>query len=414
MADHPATERLEGYRARTLGAADLLAVDDHVAACEACRGRLAEEGLDTAFAALRAEVTAGAEPTHLTYEQIERHVEGGLDDVEREIAEAHLEACTTCALEMQDLLGFKASLVARRAPTPQTPIRRFAFPVPAFRWLLVPAAAALIWGVTLLFRTGGEHAGYPASQAQSSQQPPAAIPAIRIALDDGGGQVTMDANGQLAGLPALSAKDEKSVRAALEAGRLEAPGFLAGLGGKRGTLLGPATDAGSFGLVGPVGTAVETERPTLRWQPLEGASSYTASVFDASLNPVATSPALRRTEWAPTKGLARGRDYVWQVTALKDGREVTAPAPPAPEARFRVLDEATAEEVRRSRNAYSGSHLMLGLVYARAGLLHEAEHELEILVKDNPASPLPGELLKQVRTLGSDQLASPIATKPAQ
>jgi transposase len=52
LADHPATERLEGYRARTLGAADLLAVDDHVAACEACRRRLAEEGLDTAFAAL--------------------------------------------------------------------------------------------------------------------------------------------------------------------------------------------------------------------------------------------------------------------------------------------------------------------------------------------------------------------------
>jgi hypothetical protein len=211
--------------------------------------------------------------------------------------------------------------------------------------------------------------------------------------------VTLDEDGGLAGLPALSPADEASIRAALETGRLEAPRFLAGLVAQPGTLLGGDSGADSFTLVEPTGTAVETDRPTLRWGRLEGASSYTVAVFDARLDPVATSPALTGTEWTVPKDLERGQDYSWQVTARKGGREVTAPAPPAPEARFRVLDEALAGEVRRARQLYAGSHLVLGLIHARAGLLPEAERELHALADVNPGSPVARTLLQQVQAL---------------
>jgi hypothetical protein len=224
---------------------------------------------------------------------------------------------------------------------------------------------------------------------------------VRIALDDGGRRVTLDDAGRLDGLPAMSEKDEAAVRVALETGRLETPAFLAELVEKPGTLLGTTNDTDRLSLVGPMGTAVETDRPTLRWKPLRGASSYTAAVFDAQLDPVATSPPSSGTAWTPPTPLPRGRDYTWQVTARLGDREVSAPAPPAPEARFRVLEESLATDVAHARQAYAGSHLALGLAYARAGLLDEAQRELQALVSLNPESPIARELLQQVQALRS-------------
>jgi Putative zinc-finger len=41
MTPHLSTDQLERYRRRALPAAELLALDDHIAACEPCRERLA-------------------------------------------------------------------------------------------------------------------------------------------------------------------------------------------------------------------------------------------------------------------------------------------------------------------------------------------------------------------------------------
>jgi hypothetical protein len=205
----------------------------------------------------------------------------------------------------------------------------------------------------------------------------------------------------------MSKEDEAAIRLALETGQVETPAFLKELAGQPGTLLGTGTEAEALKLVRPLGTAVETDRPTLRWLPLDGASSYIAAVFDANLNPVATSSRLSATEWTLPRALPRGRDYTWQVVARKEGREVTAPAPPAPEARFRVLEEAPAADIGRARQAYAGSHLALGLVYARAGLLDEATSELDALAGLNPDSSVARDLIQQVQALRSGSLAPP-------
>ena len=84
----------------------------------------------------------------------------------------------------------------------------------------------------------------------------------------------------------------------------------------------------------------------------------------------------------------------WEVEALRgDDLIAKAPAPPAPEARFAVLPNDKAQELQRLRRQLHGSHLLLGLAYARAGLLPEARTEFEALTRENPQSPLPQNLL---------------------
>jgi lipopolysaccharide biosynthesis regulator YciM len=75
-----------------------------------------------------------------------------------------------------------------------------------------------------------------------------------------------------------------------------------------------------------------------------------------------------------------------------------APRPPAPQAKFHVLDAAMANELAQARRVYARWRLVLGLLYARAGLLDEAEREFRALREANPNSELAHRLLKQVRT----------------
>jgi hypothetical protein len=86
------------------------------------------------------------------------------------------------------------------------------------------------------------------------------------------------------------------------------------------------------------------------------------------------------------------------VKAVKDSREFKAPSRGAPQAKFRVLDEARASELAQARRAYPSSHLTLGLLYLQAGLLDEAEREFRALEEANPNSELAQRLLKQART----------------
>lgn len=81
---------------------------------------------------------------------------------------------------------------------------------------------------------------------------------------------------------------------------------------------------------------------------------------------------------------------------MKDGREVVVPEPPAPEARFKVLEQAKVEELARARRQFADSHLTLGLLYAQAGLKDKAVQELQALVDANQSSPLAHKLLRSV------------------
>jgi hypothetical protein len=400
--------------------------------------------------------------SHLEYEEIERLVDGGADEADLEAMESHLEICGVCAAEMAAVKALKAQLdelAARQSGEKSSGQpglsgtaslsgwRSKKWPRIAIQAAGVAAAIAIVWFVSTIplrnrvgelkseiaeLRRSSENLQTKADtaahfrnriaqlengQAEPGKGPdqsaggheleaghdrgsgpvsPAGREAVR--LRDGGGTFILDSNSNLNTPGALRSEDRDAVKSALIASQVEAPSLIAGLAGRSGMLRG-ASEGVRFALQSPVGTAVLNDRPTLRWKKLEGASSYTVAVYDSSFNPVASSSPLGATEWTVPQALQRGAIYSWQVTANKDGKLVPSPTSPAPEARFFVIDEASANGIAQAQQQYTNSHLVLGVLFARAGLLDDAERELKALVKANPRSAVARKLLVSVALL---------------
>ncbi|HKQ08470.1 MAG TPA: hypothetical protein VJ464_25340 [Blastocatellia bacterium] len=452
MAEHLSQETLTRYAGRALSPTELLAADDHLAACAACRERLENDSEARAVVqALRAE-SAATPFTHLDYEQLEAVVDGTAGEVERQMVSSHTQVCAACAGELNELMALKAQLQARVAsrddaaevmsqpeahgnaePAPVVSLKAYQQQREARRqpraWLTRWAAAAaalaacalvawVVWRpspeqVAGVNRNPGVSepaanstspndqraaADHNASSKSAEPAPPPASPAV-VALNDGTRRVTLDAEGRLAGFDGLAPETAQAVRLALERQRVEAPAGLAAITENAGTLMSGAGDGIAFKLISPIGTAVRSARPVFRWQPLAGATSYVVKVFDAGFNRVAMSEPLATTAWTPSQPLAVGAIYSWQVTAAKDGGETTSPAPPAPQARFKVIEGARLAELRHAEQSYPDSHLLRGVLYARAGLLDDAERELQALLKANPANEAARKLLASVHAL---------------
>jgi hypothetical protein len=95
--------------------------------------------------------------------------------------------------------------------------------------------------------------------------------------------------------------------------------------------------------------------------------------------------------------LARGRIYSWQVVARTPSGEVKAPSTREGEVRFQVISPEVATALAQASSEHKQDHLLLGLLYAAAGLLDEAEAELRALAAADPASSLPNDLLLDLR-----------------
>ena len=186
------------------------------------------------------------------------------------------------------------------------------------------------------------------------------------------------------------------MRKALTSQRIERSSQLQGLTRPPSSLMG-ANEGGEFSVLGPAGIVLMSDRPVFRWSRLEGATAYVVEVYDSQFKKAMVSTELTTLTWNATQSLSRGQVYSWQVKAVKDGQEVTVPRPPAPQAKFRVIDQASFNEISRAKRAYGSSHLTLALLYAKAGLMNEAEQELRVLQKANPQSEIVRKLLRQVR-----------------
>ena len=139
----------------------------------------------------------------------------------------------------------------------------------------------------------------------------------------------------------------------------------------------PAANTG-FALLGPFGEATSDTRPEFSWQPLPGATHYSVAIVDAALHPVQHSGKLRKTVWRPKHPLRPGRTYLWQVTAtLQGGSRVVASEPAPSEAVLRIVPVKLTDEMARFRKDHQDSHLVLGALYAQAGMLTQSEDELK-------------------------------------
>ena len=162
---------------------------------------------------------------------------------------------------------------------------------------------------------------------------------------------------------------------------------------------GGGAEQNTLAPIGPTGVVIESDQPTFRWRPVDGGHDYVVTIYDSRLRSVQNSGPLDATEWTPPTPLARGAIYSWQISAMKDGRRVVSPKPPMPEARFRVLNRNAVAELDNAKKVHGRSHLAMGVLYWKHGLVNEAERELEALVRANPDSTVAKELLKNLRSL---------------
>jgi hypothetical protein len=314
-SDHPSEHELQRYGRGLLAGDDLLRVDDHVAACAACR--------DRAAAAAR------------------------LDD--------RLNAfVSSAARDLADVEEARPSTAKGRGGER------------LFRWGAVAAIAASVLVAIGLFRgTRTPPTSLPATQAATASPEPA---------------------------DRLTPEERSAVAAALARGTLSIPDSVLALAHPQGALMGADAASTAFGPTAPIAEAVDDLRPTFTWEALDGATAYRVAVFDDQFNPVAESGWIEERTWTTPRPLMHGATYVWQVTARTARGEVTAPAPPAPEARFTMTTKEASARIASLRQRAAGSHLALAVLLAREGVLDEAERELNHVLQDAPNSTAAAKL----------------------
>jgi anti-sigma factor RsiW len=384
-------ETLERYRSGEVAfSREGTAVERHLDDCARCRAQL-RSLVSGAAAQLAASLTAPPlETTCLDEELLSRCADGSLDDVEIEMVEAHLPHCPRCSADVEDLRLSRAELnrVHWAPASPGTARRRFGagwlmplLPRPAV-WAgglaaAVVAVGGLMWG---LDGAGQRHAG-EAGGAVVRGTPPG----------HGGERVALGAPEAL----------PPEVAEALRTGRVAPPPALDRLIGEAGLTRGLPAEARGPVPLRPWGTVVLSPRPTFEWRAVPGATRYQVVVTpEAEGAPIVQGRAVAGSRWSPPRALRAGSIYHWEVLAFR-GRELlaAAPAPNEPRARFEVLEATQAMELRERARRHAGTPLVLGVLYARAGLLDDAERELSAAVRADRGSAPAAKLLAGVRAL---------------
>jgi anti-sigma factor RsiW len=379
MAEHLTPDQLTRYVKRELPPAELIAADEHLSSCEPCRQSATKpQRLEAMFAFLRHDLETQQRPeSHVEYEQLEAYVDNRADEADREIVDSHVELCQKCREELGDLQKSLVSLAAREAAS-HFDQQRTVEPLTVHGAASGQDDAALtrksgptdsVWERVSHFWRYPGYLGGVASAVAIVLVAVLFVPHRQSASKQPNASTQSGTSSPEQGSPAVPESRQE----------LQTPAELASLIGKTATLLGSGTHDASFRLQTPVGTFVENVQPTFRWQPLAGAASYKVTVFDAALDKVAASPAVSTTDWKSTTPLQRGKIYLWQVSATKSGEQVVAPAPPAPEARFEILDLSEANSLAQLKREQPDAHFALGRAYASCGVLDEAEREFRLV-----------------------------------
>src|SRR5262249_5350794 len=131
--------------------------------------------------------------------------------------------------------------------------------------------------------------------------------------------------------------------------------------------------------------------------PVAGAE-YQVSLYTSAFQLAGVSGWIQESQWRTPVQLHRGAQYSWQLTVRADGRESVSPSPPEPEARFQVLDAASEAGLAGLKRSWQDSHVVMGVAYARVGLVKEARQELRAAAGQNPGSALVAALLASINS----------------
>ncbi len=179
--------------------------------------------------------------------------------------------------------------------------------------------------------------------------------------------------------PDFRAEFENAVRTQ----KVNLPTFVAELR-ESGSLRGESSGQKSVSL-SPNAQAVKNTRPTFSWQKFAAAgASYVVTIYDKDFNQIAVSPNLQTTKWQSDANLERGKIYKWQVKIDASADSYAA--------QFKVLDGNAVDRLKSIENAAPNFPLALGIAYASAGLLNEAEREFQKAFKNDPRGSLARKL----------------------
>ncbi len=419
MQHHLSETEIQNYQLKKITPDELLELNDHIQSCELCRNRLHQKQDDISFKWLRSELssTAVENPGHLSDDQLESYVDGRLDSVDLENVQSHLNICNECKTDVNELRSVQSELRDKVESPKVIPFWHLpSFSIPLKIAGAAAAIAFFIWAATIPMRNEIRDLRRQLAEEQKNkatllrekkelQDQYAAIkqslphtPAL-IALNDGNSRIEMDSNGKLSGLPKVPEPYQQKIANMLTAQKVEVPQFVTSLIGKKEILMGNSKKSNRFGLIYPVGTVLMTDRPSFSWTAFSGSEGYRVYLLDENYNEVASSSLLKETVWIIPTTLHRGSNYVWQVAAVKDGKEFLTPVPPAPEAKFQILNADKQKELEYLLKVSGNSHLVAGTLYAENGLLDDAEREFNALLKENPKSEVAKNLLLSVQSV---------------
>ena len=419
MPEHLSPQQIESLIQRNLAAPQLLLVTAHLSACDLCRQTVRKNyGVSARVYSLHREIS-NSEVAHLSYEFLTGFVDETLPLLAVEKVKEHLVACGICTSEVSALRMLRDELTV-------TPVREEAsisapglverlkvfLRFPEYWRPLYSAAFATVFLVVIvelwqftrpneqqIVRSVPSSTTAPTGQTKepvpAQTESAAAITAPKIAPTP---SLAMN-NSITAGIDQLPPDLKEMCRQVLARQKAPIAPIISDLNGRTGILMSGKSEGAPFALRGPVGTVTLSERPVFQWQPLGGAKNYTVEILDVNFNVLVRSEPLTVTKWTPPRALARNREYRWQVTAEKDGQQITSPSSPAPEARFKISGAVEAAHLKSLARQYPGMHLLLGSLYSQAGALDNAEVEFTELYRKNPQSIAARKLLSQVKIL---------------
>ena len=325
--EHVGIEEIGKLRGRELTPQEILEVSRHLATCAECAALAAQQApIDRC-----ARLLAGLAEHPDVESDLTGYVDGTLSPSRRAEIAGHLESCRQCREDVADLENERERL----APNRQWPRVLFG---------AIAASAAFVV-ILLLPRRGPE-----------PQRPILRAPSVKVIRPVGYGRPDWD----------------EAVRDAERSGRIEAPPTLAALRPRADVLRGTAGEAAAH--LEPAGVIVESTQPHFTWPAFDDAH-YKVGVFNGEKE-VTTSGKIDTTSWSPAAPLQRGVLYTWQVEVRRHGNVSILPAPPQPQALFRILDDASAATLADARQRFPNDHLLLGVLAARFGLRASAEEEL--------------------------------------
>ncbi len=305
--------------------------------------------------------------THASREQLVALRQGKVPGAESRALLNHVAGCAECQRAAREALGADANvreLVASFGPPASSPADEHASRVrsragetparqPAGRrrsaasWLVAAAVLVLVFALLLSRRER------PAPEAPPRIVTTTTVPAVP---------------------PPPPPERPAVVREVLAAGKIPMPVTLAAVLPARDSFRSAGEEPVAAAKMHPAAEVLETQRPRFTWPATEGAT-YTV-LIGANGNLVAQSPELRENAWQCDVALARGRTYSWQVELRRGDETTMLPMPPEPTMRFHVLSASVKNDLDAARRATPDDHLLLGVLYARAGLREEALREL--------------------------------------